>query len=72
MISLGWSLCLTHKIPCFGWWQQPRGEPRRIPSARGLRRGLGQTRDHSAMGVEMQMKKKKRFFFFFYSFFKKT
>ena len=47
-------LSLTHEIPCFGW-QQPRSEARRKPRARGLRRGLGQTRDQSAVRVERNL-----------------
>ena len=43
-----WSI--THEVPWFGWQQ-----PRRKPRARGLRRGLGQTRDQSAVGVERKL-----------------
>ena len=32
---------LKREVPWFGW-QQPRGEPRRMHRARGVRRGLGQ------------------------------
>ena len=44
-----WSI--THEVPWFGW-QQPRGEPRRMHRARGVRRGLGQSWDESAARVE--------------------
>ena len=47
--QVGWSL--KRKIPWFGW-QQPRGEPRRMQRARGVRRGLGQFWDESAVRVE--------------------
>ena len=47
-----WSI--THEVPWFGW-QQPRDEPRRMHRARGVRRGLGQTRDQSAVGVERKL-----------------
>ena len=42
---------ITHEVPWFGW-QQPRGEPRRMHRARGVRRGLGQSWDESAVRVE--------------------
>ena len=50
--TIGWSL--THEVPRFGW-QPPRGEPRRMTRARGVRRGLGQSWDRSAVRVERKL-----------------
>ena len=36
--AIGWNL--THEVPWFGW-QQPRGEPRRMPRARADTRHCG-------------------------------
>ena len=44
-----WSI--KHEIPWFVWLQ-PRDEPRRMHRARGVRRGLGQSWDESAVRVE--------------------
>ena len=44
-----WSI--KHEVPWFVWLQ-PRGEPRRMHRARGVRRGLGQSWDESAVRIE--------------------